>query len=200
MSSAEMPSPGVLDDVTAGAVGADLPDECQHQILGRHAGTESAAHGHPHVAHHVVDQGLRGQQMLDLAAADAETQGAHGAVRRGVAVAGGDHHAGQHQALFTRYHVLDTLARIQHVEQVDAVALAIRGQRADLPRPIGVGQHHRARVAIGGGGIDMVDHGHRRCRTPDRSAGGMQCGKGLRAGVLVEHLSVDIQQDLPVLG
>ena len=52
----------------------------------------------PHRAGPVLGQGLRGQHVLDLAGADAEGERAEGAVRRGVAVAADDGHAGLRDA------------------------------------------------------------------------------------------------------
>ena len=54
--------------------------------------------------------------MLDLRGADAEGQRAEGAVRRGVAVAAHDGHAGQGQALLGADHVHDAATRIVHAE------------------------------------------------------------------------------------
>jgi hypothetical protein len=65
---------------------------------------------HQHVLGLLLDQRLGGEHMLDLRRADAVRQRAEGAVRRGVAVAADDGHAGQREALLGADDVDDALA------------------------------------------------------------------------------------------
>ena len=79
------------------------------------------------------DQGLRGQHMLDFRGADAESERAKGAVRRGVAVAAHHRHAGLGISLLRADDVHDALADIGHGEVRDAelAHVALQASRPD---------------------------------------------------------------------
>ena len=83
----------VLDAVAGAAVGGDLADEVQDQVLGRDAAAELAVDAQLQRLGLRLQQRLRGQHVLDFAGADAEGQRAERAVRGGVAVAADDRHA-----------------------------------------------------------------------------------------------------------
>ena len=70
--------------------------------------------------------------MLDLGRADAVRQRAESAMRRGVAVAADDGHAGQRKALLRADDVDDALADVVLVVIFDAEILGVLGQRLDL--------------------------------------------------------------------
>ena len=77
-----------------------------------------------------LEQALGGQDVLDLAGADAEGQGAEGAVGGGVAVAAHDGHARLGQAQLGADHVDDALLRAAEAVQRDAEFAAVRFERA----------------------------------------------------------------------
>ena len=85
-----------------------------------------------HVLGRLLEQRLGGQHVLDLGGADAEGQRAERAVRRGVAVAADDGHAGQGEALLGADHVDDALADVVHVEVGHAELGDVLLQRLDL--------------------------------------------------------------------
>ena len=190
---------GVFDHVARGAIGTDQCDQAEHQIFRRDAGLQLAVHRDTQVFLGAVNQGLGGQQVFYLAAPNAKAQSPHGSVRRGVAVASGHHHARQDPALLAGHHVLDALAGVQHVEQLNAVACTVLGQCAHLSGAVCIDQHHGAGVAHGRGGVDMVHHRQRGGRPPHRTPLRMQGRKCLRAGVFIKNLSVDVQQNLPAV-
>ena len=98
----------------AGAAGrADLADDREDHVLGGDAGRQLAVDGDAHVLRLALDQRLRGEHVLDLARADAVRERTEGAVRRGVAVAADDGHAGQGEALLRADDVDDALAAVE---------------------------------------------------------------------------------------
>ena len=101
----------VLDAVADAAARGDLADEVQDQVLGRDAGAELAVDAQLERLGLRLQQRLRGQHVLDFARADAERQRAERAVRRGVAVAADDRHAGLRVALLRADDVDDALPR-----------------------------------------------------------------------------------------
>src|SRR3954447_14367829 len=84
----------VLDDVSDRAVDAHLPDGAEDEILGGDAEAEVALVADAHRLGLGLDEALGGEDVLDLARADAEGQRAERAVRRRVAVAADDRKAG----------------------------------------------------------------------------------------------------------
>jgi hypothetical protein len=90
--------------------------------------------GDAHVLGFFLDQRLRGQHMLHLAGADAVGQRAESAMRRGVAVAAHNGHAGQREALFRPDDVDDALTNVDLVVIFDAELGSVLGQRLDLMR------------------------------------------------------------------
>jgi len=83
-----------------------------------------------------------------------------------VAVAARDDHARQRQALLGRDDMFDPLARVEHVENLDAEIARVLGKIFNLP--CGAGIRHRASA-------------HRRCRidvsTTISAAEGFQTGR-----------------------
>ena len=137
-----------------------------------------------------LGQRLGGEDVLDLARADAEGQGAEGAVGGGVAVAAHDRHARQGQALLGADDVDDALAGVAHREDDDAELGAVGPQHLDLlagdrvgDRLVGVGG--RDVVVLGGDGEVGAAHG---------AAGEAEPVEGLGAGDLVDEVEVDVEQ------
>ena len=133
-------------------------------------------------------QRLGGRDLLALAGADAERQGAERAVRAGVAVAADDRHAGLREAELRSDDVDDALLRVAHRVQADAELGAVGAQRLDLGAADRVLDHQRS-------GRDVVVlGGDREVGTADRAAGQPQPVEGLRAGDLVDQVEVDVEQ------
>ena len=114
------------------AAGADLADDGEDDVLGRDAVGELAVDRHAHPLRPRLRQRLGGQNVLDLAGADAEGERAERAVRRGVAVAAHDRHARQRAALLGSDDVDDALPGIAHREVDDAELRGVLAQHLDL--------------------------------------------------------------------
>src|SRR3546814_2749217 len=91
-----------------------------------------AVHRDPHVLRRPLDQRLGGQDVLDLGGADAEGERAERTVRRGVAVAADDRHAGLGQPLLRPDDVDDALTDVVYREVRDAELLHVLFERLDL--------------------------------------------------------------------
>ncbi len=105
-------------------------DDGEGEVLGADAEAERRpTKMDAHVLGLLLAQGLGGQHVLDLAGADAEGQGAEGAVGGGVGVAADDRHAGLGEALLGADHVDDALAVGAQGVDVDAElgAVALEG-------------------------------------------------------------------------
>ena len=124
--------PRVLDHVAGAAIGGDLADQVQNQVLGGDACRKLAVDPQFERSRLLLAQGLRGQHVFDFAGADAERQRTERSVRRRVAVAAYDGHAGLRVPQFRTDHVHDALADIVQVVQLDAEFPAIRPQGVDL--------------------------------------------------------------------
>src|SRR3546814_14147855 len=98
-----------------------------------------AVHRDPHVLRRPLDQRLGGQDVLDLGGADAEGERAERTVRRGVAVAADDRHAGLGQPLLRPDDVDDALT--------DVVYREVRANRKSVVK----GESGSVRVDLGGG-------------------------------------------------
>ncbi len=97
-----------------------------------------------------------------------------------------------------RDHVLDALQRIGGVEQRDALLVAIALEIAGLARRGIVGNHaQRGRHRMGGN--DVIHHRHLLPGPQDAATTSGQAAEGLRTGVLVHDVQVDVQQDVLVV-
>ena len=150
-----------------------------------------AVDAHQHVLGLALDQRLGGEHVLDLGGADAVRQRAEGAMRRGVAVAADDGHAGQREALLGPDDVDDALAAVVLRIIFDAEIGGVLGQRLDLDAAFLVLD---AELAVRRGRHVVVDDGQRLFRMPDLAAGQAQAFEGLRAGHLVDEMAVDVEQ------
>ncbi len=181
---------GKFDDVAGAAGGADLADDREDHVLRADPGAERPVDLDQHVLGMRLDQRLGRQHMLDLGGADAEGQRSQRAVRRGVAVAAHDGHAGLAQPLLRPDDVDDALIdavdrEIGHAE-LDDIAL----QRVDLQL--------RFRLVDAGGAVAgrdvVVGDGDRRVRPAHLAAGELQPLEGLRRRDLVAEMQVDIEE------
>ena len=137
-----------------------------------------------------LQQALRGQHVLDFAGADAEGQRAKRAVRGGMAVAAHDGQAGLRDAQLGADDVHDALVAAGHIEQRNAVSRAIPRQRLDLQAGILV-EHGKLAVLRGYG---MVHDRKGQVGAADFATGGLQAGKGLRRGDLMNQVAVNIDK------
>jgi hypothetical protein len=180
----------ILDHMAGAARRAGRADDRQGDVLGGDAGADRAAHLDPHVARLLLDQGLGGKDMFDLAGADAVGQRAKGAMGRGMAVAADDGGAGQRPALFGADDVDDPLADVVDIVKLDAEFAGVLAQRLDLDAAFGVADRDMAVLV---GGQVVVGHRDRLSGGAHRTAGQTQAFEGLRAGHLMHEMPVDIQ-------
>ena len=172
------------------AAGADLAEDREDHVLGRDAGLQLAVDGDRHPLRALLGECLRGEDVLDLAGADAERERAEGSVGGGVRVAAHDGHARQGPALLGADHVDDALVRIAHREVGDAELGGVGPQRVDLLGRNRVGDRL---VDVLGGDV-VVLGGDRQLGPPDGAAGQAEPVECLRARDLVDEVEVDVQQ------
>ena len=155
------------------------PIVAEDQVLGGDAEAELARRsGSASSLRLALHQALRGEDVLDLARADAERQRAERAVRRGVAVAADDRHARLRDAELRADHVHDALAvgaeRVDRDPELRAVAL----ERLDLDARELVADPRGDRRAVG---RHVVVGGRERAvRAAHRPAGEPQAVERLR--------------------
>ncbi len=112
------------------------------------------------------------------------------AVRRRVAVAADDRHAGLGEALLRTDDVDDALARITHAVEADAELLAVPREHIHLLGRDGVG-HRLVEV----GGRDVVVHRRdREVGTAHAAPCDAQAVERLRGGDLVHQVQVDVEE------
>ena len=161
----------------------------QHQVLGVNAALQLAVH--PDAAHLELGhrQALAGEHIAHLAGADAEGDGAEGAVGGGVGVAAGHGHAGLGQAEFGGDHMHDPLAATAKAMQGDAVVGAIALEGLEHRFGQGVGERPR----LGGGGHDVVDRGDGALGMEHAQAQVAQASESLGRGHLMDEMQTDEQ-------
>ena len=151
---------------------------------------ERAVDGDRHRARPRLREGLGGQDVLDLARADAERQRAERAVGRRVAVAAHDGEPGLRQALLGSDHVHDALARLAHRIEPDTELGAVGAQDVHL---LGRDRILDRLVEIGGGDV-VVHRGHGEIGTADGAPGETEPVERLRRRDLVDEVQVDIEE------
>ena len=173
---------------TAG--GAGLADDREGDVLCGDAGRELTIDGHPHVLGLLLDQRLGGQHVLDLGRADAMCQRAERAVRRGMAVAADDGHAGEGETLLRADDVDDALALIELVEVLDAELACVLGHRLDLQAAFGIVD------AVGAVGCRhvVIDDGERPLGMADLALVHPQAFEGLGARHFVDEVAVNVEE------
>ncbi len=158
-------------------------------------GASVALDAHQHVLRRLLQQGLRGEHVLDLGRADAERQRAHGTVGGGVAVAADDGRAGQADAQFRADDVDDALARVEQRDVGHAELGDVALQRLDLQAAFRLGD---AGAAVAGRDV-VVGDGDGRVRAAHPAAGEAKALERLRAGDLVDEVAVDVEDAGAVL-
>ena len=181
---------GVFDDVSGGAVGADLSDDAERQVFGGHAFGEFSPNVDQHGFRFALRQALRGQHVLDFGCANAERQRSERAVRAGVAVAADDRHAGLGKSEFRADYVDDALVGRVHVEQRNAEFLAIFLQGLDLEGGNRVGNWR----AAGLGRDVVIDRGDGPVGLAYAASGRTEAVKRLRRSHLVDQMQVYIKK------
>lgn len=139
---------GKLDDMTGAARRADLADDRQHHVLGRHAIPQRTVDAHFHRLGRRKQQRLGRQHMLDLRRADAEGQRPQRAMRRGMAVAADERRARQGEALFRPHDMDDALRRRGRVDIVYAKLGCVAAKRVELLRAFRVGDRQQIAVRV----------------------------------------------------
>jgi DNA-binding IclR family transcriptional regulator len=178
----------VFDDVALAAAGTDLRDDPEDQVLGGDAGGQLAGHLDGHRARPGERQGLRREDVLHLAGADAERESAERAVGARVAVAADDRHAGLGEAELRTDDVHDALAAIPHRVQPHPELRTVLAQRLDLRAADEVDDRPGRRR-------DVVVLGRdRELGAADPAAGGTQPVERLRTRHLVDEVQVDVEQ------
>src|SRR3954452_24355779 len=185
---------GELDDVAGGSVGAHLADRAEDQVLGGDAEAALALVADAHRLRLALGERLGGENVLDLAGADAERERPERAVGGGVGVAAHDRHAGLGDAELRPDHVDDALAVGPHRVHADAELLAVALERLDLDAAELVADAGGDRRAVGGHVV--VGGGERAVGPADLAPGHPEAVEGLRAGDLVHEVEVDEQQAL----
>ena len=127
--------------------------------------------------------------MLHLRRADAEGQRAEGAVGGGVGIAAHDGRAGQGEPLLGSDDVDDALAHVVHSQVGDAEFGDVLLEGVDLEAGLFV--LDGARVL--GGRYVVVGHGQGGFGTAHGAPGCPQALEGLRAGYLVDQVTVDVE-------
>src|SRR5579862_9279052 len=118
--------------MSGAARGADMADDAEDQIFRREAEWQIALDRDQHVLGAALDERLRREDMLDLGGTDAKGKRTEGAMRRRMAVAANDRHAGLGHALLGADDMDDALADIVHAKIGDAVFLDVALERLDL--------------------------------------------------------------------
>src|SRR6185369_1120725 len=125
---------GILDDMSGGTIGSDLSDDPEREILRSHAFRQRPTDVNQHSFRLALGQALRGQNMLDLGSAHAESQCSKSAMGAGVAVAADDCHARLSEPEFRTDDVHDALVRRVHIKQWNPELPAILLQSLNLKR------------------------------------------------------------------
>jgi hypothetical protein len=178
---------GVFEDVAGPATDPDPRDQREDDVLG------ADARGEPSVDPDLVrlrvalEEGLGGEDHLDLARPDPEREGAERAVRARVGVAAHDRHAGLGQAQLGPDDMDDALSRVADPVQRDPEFGAVGLELVDL------GRRHliEERQAAVGRRDRMVSGSDGLARSADADPSGTQPGERLRAGDFVDQMEVD---------
>ena len=182
--------PVVLQDGPGAAAGADLADDREDDVLGFEARRELADDLDPERLRPLaLPEGLRREDVLDLAGADAEGERPEGPVGAGVRVAADDRGAGERQAELGSDDVDDALVSALHVIERHAELRAVLAERLDLPlreRVLDV-ELVLGRDVVVEGGEGQVGPAHRPLGEPEAV-------ERLRAGHFVDQVTVDVQQ------
>ena len=166
----------VLEDVARPAADADPGDQREDDVLGRDARREPAVDADLVGLRLALEQGLRGEDHLDLARPDPERERPERAVRRGVRVAAHDRHARLGQPELRPDDVDDALRRradaVERDPELRAVALELADLRGGLQvEHRQVARRRRDRVIGGRHGLGRTADARPRSRRPVNACG-----------------------------
>ena len=189
-----MASPGVLDDVARRSPATPIwPMVPRIRSLAPTPKPEGAVEADAHRAWAGAEvRRLGGEDVLDLAGADAERQRAERAVRRGVAVAADDRHARLGDAQLRPDDVDDPWRSEPSEKSGMPNSAQLRSSASTWTRLSW--SLMRAATARPVGGDVVVGGRERAVRAAHLAAGQAQAVEGLRAGDLVDEVQVDEQQ------
>ena len=136
-----------LDDSASSTSGTNLANSVEDDVLGAHTRGELAVDLYPHVLGALCDDGLGGEDVLDLRRADAKGEGAKGAMCGGVGVAADDGRTGKGEALLGADDVDDALALVGEAKVCDAELLDVLLERHAL----------ESRVLLLDEGLDILE-------------------------------------------
>src|SRR6201987_4496804 len=179
--------------MSSAAGGADLGDDRQDHVLRTDPSPESSVDLDQHFLGRGLDQGLGGQHMLYLRCADAEGQGTHGSVRRGMTVAADDGYAGLAQPLLRPDDMDDTLVDAVHLEVRDPEFLDVALEHVDLQLRLGILDAGHTRRTVDRRDV-VIGYRHRRIRPANLAARELQPFEGLRRRDLVDQVKIDVDQ------
>ena len=177
-----------LDHVALAACRADLGNDRKDDVLCCHALGQLAIDSDGESLKGLQGQRLCGQNMLDLAGADAEGECPEGAVGGRMAVAADDRHARLGQAKLGADDVHDALVDVAHREKLDAELGAVATEGLHL------GLAHRVRDGTRSGRNVVIFSGQGQVGAANRAAGQSQAVERLGAGHLVKQVQVDVQK------
>ena len=173
------------------AAGADRADDGQDDVLRLQARRELAGDLDPErLGRGPLPEGLRGQDVLDLARPDPEGQGPEGAVGAGVAVAADDRQAGERQAQLGADHVDDPLMAAACMSYRVTPNSRQLARRASTCRRES-GSRMSSWFSVG---HVVVERGERQLRPADLAPGQAEPLEGLRARHLVDQVPIDLEQ------
>ena len=181
-----MASPGVLEDVAGPAADPDPGDEGEDDVL------RADTRGQPALDPDLVglrvalEEGLGGEDHLDLAGPDPERERPERPVGARVRVAAHDRHPGLGQPELRADDVDDALGGVADAVERDPELGAVGLELVDL------GERHLVdeRQAAIGRRDGMVRGGHGLARPADADPARAQTGEGLRAGDLMDQVQV----------
>ena len=179
----------VFHKVTGGAAGRHAGDDIEREIFGGDARAGSAVDGDAHRLGFLLQDALRGQRHLHLAGADAKSYGTHCAVRRGVAVAADDGHAGQRQAALGADDMDDSVLGMHHAEVRETKFGCVLLKRVDLGARYGILDGF---VLIVRGSV-VVGHAKNLVGAEDAQLATAKSGEGLGARHFMTVKAVDIE-------
>src|SRR5262249_5727340 len=122
----------IFDHMAGAASRTYLANDRKHDVLGRYARPKRAIDSDAHILGLSLDQRLGRENVLHFGSADAMSERAKGAMRRGMTVTADDRRAGKRKALLRADDMDDALPLIALIKIFDAELARILRQRLDL--------------------------------------------------------------------
>jgi hypothetical protein len=182
-----------LEHVAGAAGDADLADDGEDQVLGRHAFGQPVHHIDCESLGLALQQALRGQYVADFGGADAEGESAERAVSRRVAVTANNGLAGLSKSEFGPDDVHDAAPAILEIEQFDAELGGVDLELLDLLRRGIDRDGHATEYLLGARGRRVVHRCDGQIRAAQLEPAQAQLGVRLRSGHFMREVKVDEQ-------